>query len=63
MLLNIACFNVNGIRQILKRKSISYHLKNKKIDFILLQETNSCVADETLWHYEWGGKIIFARRK
>ena len=60
MLLNIACFNVNGLRQNLKRKSIFYHLKNKKFDIILLQEMHSSIGEETLWQYEWGGKIIFA---
>ena len=60
MLLNIACFNVNGLRQNLKRKSIFYHLKNKKFDIILLQETYPFAAEETLWQYKWGGKIIFA---
>ena len=60
MLLNIACFNVNSLRQNLKRKSIFYHRKNKKFDIILLQETHSSIGEETLWQYEWGGKIIFA---
>ena len=60
MLLNIACFNVNGLRQNLKRKSIFYYLKNKKLGIILLQETHSSIGEETLWQYEWGGKIIFA---
>ena len=62
MLLNIACFNVNGLRQNVKRKSIFYHLKNKKFDIILLQETHSSIGEETLWQYKYelGGKIIFA---
>ena len=59
MLVNIACFNVNGLRQNLK--SIFYHRKYKKFDIILPQETHSCAAEEALWHYEWGGKIIFTR--
>ena len=59
MLLNIACFNVNGLRQNLKRKSIFYHLKNKKVDIILLQETHFSITEETLWQYEWRGKIMF----
>ena len=48
MLLNIVGFNVNGLRQNLKRKSIFYHLKNKKFDITLLQETHSCIGEETL---------------
>ena len=59
MLLNIACFNVNGLRQNLKGKSIFYHLKNKKFDIILLQETHSSIGEETVWQYEWG-EVIFA---
>ena len=56
----VILFNVNDLRQNLKRKSIFYHLKNKKFGIILLQETHSSIGDETLWQYEWGGKIIFA---
>ena len=26
----------------------------------MVQETHSCVAEKTLWQYEWGRKIIFA---
>jgi len=56
----IATFNVNGLRQTIKRKAIFYFLKQKQIDIILLQETHSLSADEILWKYEWGGDILFA---
>ena len=43
MLLNIACFNVNGLRQNLKRKSIFYHLTVK-----IKNLTLSCYKRRTL---------------
>ena len=60
MLFKYASYNVNGLRQNHKRKSIFYLLKQKQYDLIFLQETHSCMTDEKLWKCEWGGKIIFA---
>jgi len=56
----VSSYNVNGIRQNLKRKSLFYFLKQKNHDVILLQETHSCIIDEKLWKCEWRGKIIYA---
>ena len=42
----IASFNVNGLRQTLKRKTIFHYLKQKHYDTILLQETHSTSSDE-----------------
>ena len=58
MLLTIVSFNVNGLKNNLKRKTILHFLKNKKFDFILLQETHSNHADEKLSKCEWGGDIF-----
>ena len=58
MLLTIVSFNVNGLRNNLKRKTIFHFLKMKKFDFILLQETHSNHTDEKLWKCEWGGDIF-----
>ena len=55
MLLPIVSFNVNGLKNNLKRKTIFHFLKNKKFDFIFLQETHSSDTDEKLWKCEWGG--------
>ena len=59
MLLTIVSFNVNGLRNNLKRKTIFHFFKNKKFDFILLQETHSHHTDKNLWKCEWGGDIIY----
>ena len=48
----IASFNVNGLRQTLKRKAIFHYLKQKR-DVILLQETRSTSTDEKQWACEW----------
>ena len=53
MLLTIVSFNVNGLRNNLKRKTVFHFLKIKKFDFILLQETHSNQTDEKLWKCEW----------
>ena len=55
MLLAIVSFNVNGLRNNLKRKTIFHFLKNKKFDFIVIQETHSSHTDEKLWKCEWRG--------
>ena len=57
----IASFNVNGLRQILKRKNIFHYLKQKQYDIILLQETHSTSADEKQLICEWGEHILFAQ--
>ena len=46
---------VNGLSNNRKRKTIFHLLKNKKFDFILLQETHSNHADEKLWKYDGEG--------
>ena len=56
----IASFNVNGLRQTLKRKTIFHYLKQKHYDMILLQETHSTSSDEKQWACKWGGHIPFA---
>ena len=60
MLLTIVSFNVNGLKNNPKRKTIFHFLKNKKFDFILLQETHSSHPDEKLWKFEWGGLSLFS---
>ena len=60
MLLTIVSFNVNGLRNNLKRKTIFHFPKMKKFDFILQQETHSNQTDEKLWKCEWGGDIFYS---
>lgn len=57
---NVVSFNVNGLRNELKRRSIFNLLKYDNNHIILLQETHSMVKDEQVWSNEWGSKIYFA---
>ena len=57
--INIATFNVNGIRDGLKRRKNFNHLHDEGYDFVLLQETHSTEPIEKYWASEWGGRIIF----
>ena len=58
--LKIYSFNVRGIRQKLKRRTIFRHLKNKYPNGVyLLQETHSSTEVEQLWKMEWNGDIYF----
>ena len=54
---SLATFNVNGLNDGIKRKSIFNYLKQKKFDIILLQETHSTPKIARLWEMEWGTKI------
>ncbi len=56
--INLVSFNVNGLGQEAKRKSVFEKLK--KLDCIsFLQETFSTKNIETRWKDEWGGEILF----
>lgn len=51
-------FNVRGLNDQKKRRSIFKWLKQKQIDICLLQETYCTDKVEHIWRNEWGGKII-----
>lgn len=55
----VVSYNVNGLKAVEKRRAIFHYLKHFKSNIILLQETHSTVADETVWSNEWGSKIYF----
>ena len=58
--LRIYSFNVRGIGEGLKRRTIFRHLKSKYPNGIyLLQETHSSSNTEQKWRMEWGGEIYF----
>ena len=58
--LKIYSFNVRGIRQKLKRRTVFRHLKNKYPNGVyLLQETHSNTDVEQMWKMEWNGDIYF----
>lgn len=52
----VASFNVNGLRNVSKRRGIFNLLKYLKAHIILLLETHSTVEDERVWTNEWGSK-------
>lgn len=57
---NVASFNVNGLRSQSKRRGVFNYLKYFKTHIVLLQETHSVPEDETIWSNEWGSRIHFA---
>ena len=56
--ISICSYNVNGIRNTLKRKTVFRQLRQKQYDFICLQETFILDSDTDQWEREWGGKLI-----
>ena len=60
MFLTRVSFNVNWLRNDLKRKTMIHFLEKKKFDFILLPETHSNSTDEKLQKSEWGGDIVYS---
>lgn len=56
----IITYNVNGIRDHVKRKCIFNHLHHLQANIILLQETHSDKKSKKLWKSEWGSSIIFS---
>ena len=59
--LGIVSFNVRGIRDALKRRTIFRHMHVKyPSHIVILQETHSSADAENRWKAEWGGDIYFA---
>ena len=50
----VASYNVAGLGNAIKRKSIWYFLKSSPVHIVFLQETHAYSACETLWEKEWG---------
>ena len=59
MELQVATYNVRGIRDNVKGKEIFHYLQKQPHDIILLQETHSSKSIEKIWRAQWGGKFIF----
>ena len=55
MLITIATFNVNGLRDDIKRKCIFKYLLDCNFHITLLQETHSITSIEHIWRKEWPG--------
>ena len=58
--LQIITYNVNGIRDNLKRRKVFNFLHDKKYDIMFLQETHSTANTCKVWKNEWGGQAFFA---
>ena len=57
----IVSFNVRGLRDALKRRTIFRHMHVKyPSKIVILQETHSSLDIERRWKAEWGGDIFFA---
>ena len=57
----IVSFNVRGIREVKKRRTIFRHLHTRyPRHIVVLSESHSSEEDERQWTAEWGGQIFFA---
>lgn len=53
-------YNVNGLRDMNKRREMFAYLKMLKSNVILLQETHSSPEIEQVWNAEWGQKRYYS---
>ena len=59
--ISLVTFNVRGLRDVKKRRSVFRHMHVKyPSHIIVLQETHSTEDVERRWIAEWGGHIIFS---
>lgn len=58
--LQLLSLNVNGLRDVDKRRKIFAYLRDFKGDLIFLQETHASQDIQQIWQNEWGGQIIFS---
>ena len=52
-------YNVNGLREDIKRREVFHYLHTKGHEIVFLQETHSTLKDEKYWSMMWGSKIWF----
>jgi len=57
--IKIISYNVRGINEFKKRRSIFNWIRKHQVHIAFLQETYSSVEKENQWQNEWGGNIIF----
>ena len=57
---NVMTFNVRGLRNQVKRRSIFCFLKDQNCEAYFLQESYSEPNDKIIWRSEWGGVIFFS---
>ena len=58
--LKFLSFNARGLRQSKKRRQLFAFIHRRKPDISIIQESHSCINDESYWQNEWGGKAIFS---
>nr|BAC82626.1 pol-like protein [Ciona intestinalis] len=58
MPLSLITYNVAGLQNPRKRRSIFYFLRQKKFDIICLQETHTTASCLRQWELEWVGEIL-----
>ena len=58
--LKILSLNIHGLCKQEKRRAIFCYLKNKKHQSLAFKKHFQKKEDETIWHAEWGGPIIFS---
>ena len=58
--LKINSFNVRGLAEGTKRRTVFHWLKQFHNGITLLQETHSTIALEKKWIIDWGGEVIFS---
>ena len=56
----VMSFNVRGLRDEKKRKSIFRFVKRKNIDICFIQEAHSTLNDEETWKKDWEGDIYYS---
>ena len=59
-MVNIASYNVRGLRDSVKRSKIFTFLRKKSHDVICIQESHSTKNIEKIWKSQWGGQVLFA---
>ena len=58
---SIASFNVRGLRDRKKRRTIFRHLHLKyRNHIVILLETHSSSDNEAIWQNEWGSPVLFS---
>ena len=51
-------FNVRGLGEYFKRKTIWTWIRKQSTELAFLQETHSTASKEAAWKNEWGGKVF-----
>ena len=60
--ISVATFNVRGLRNRKKRRTIFRHLHVKyRNHIVIMQETHSSSDVEATWQNEWGSNIVFSQ--